>query len=214
VLVGSLAATPDRWSDVDLEALVADAAPLAAVAAEAVERLRCALPVVHTFAVAFGDTLVRGLLLEDALEVDVAFTSASGFSVWGPGRAVLDRTGAVAAALAAPVQLHTELPDWSDEAGIAWHDVLHVRAAIDRGRPWQALSYLDRLRGRALSLAERRGAAAEELEPLRATLVAELEPEPLRRAARAATEALLAELRRGDAELAVRLERTLLPLFD
>src|SRR5215212_8277182 len=74
IVVGSLASRPDRWSDIDLEVVVADNADLATVAADWVDRLYEALPVLHHFETAFGDTLVRGFLLENLLEVDLAFT--------------------------------------------------------------------------------------------------------------------------------------------
>jgi predicted nucleotidyltransferase len=82
VLVGSLAGTPDRWSDVDLEVVVVDEADAAEVAVDWVARLYDALPVVHHYETAFGHTLVRGFLLNDALEVDLAFAPTAGFSLW------------------------------------------------------------------------------------------------------------------------------------
>ena len=97
------------------------------------------------------------------------------------------------------------------------HDVLHACVAANRGRPWQSLFCLQRIRNRTLTLAsERRGHAAEEfthvddlpadeLDALRATLVPDLEPETLLEAIDVATAAFLSELRRGDRELADRL---------
>jgi predicted nucleotidyltransferase len=222
VIVGSLARKPDRWSDVDLSAVVSDEADTEAVAADWVERLYEALPVVHHFETVFGETLVRGLLLECLLEVDLAFTPASHFEVWGPARLVFSRSNDVRAAVSAPVAWRPEAPDWQAQAGFAWHDVLHACTAVRRGRLWQATWYLERTRNRTLTLgSERRGfyagfhdyvddLPAEELEPLQASLVGSLAAEALLPAIEAATRAFLAELRRGDASLADRLEAPLL----
>jgi hypothetical protein len=57
----------------------ADEAEVATVAADWVGRMYDALHVVHHFETAFGHTLVRGFLLDDALEVDVAFAPTAGF---------------------------------------------------------------------------------------------------------------------------------------
>ncbi len=100
----------------------------------------------------------------------------------------------------------------------------HACAAVRRGRPWQALWYLERVRNRTLGLAqERRGwdagffdhvddLHAAELAPLEGSLVEALEPEVLLNAIEAATAAFLKELRRGDNALANRLEVPLLEL--
>jgi hypothetical protein len=116
--------------------------------------------------------------------------------------------------------------DWRGEAGFAWHDVLHACVAADRGRPWRALFYLQRVRTRTLALAsERHGWEADEFarvddlpaaerDPLLASLVSALEPTPLLQAIEVATRALLDELRRGDQELADRLEGPLLTVVE
>ena len=77
-IVGSLAGQSDRWSDIDIEVIVADDEELAAVAGDWVENLYELLPVVHHFEAAFGDTLLRGYLLENLLEIDLAFEQAEG----------------------------------------------------------------------------------------------------------------------------------------
>src|SRR5215204_1641709 len=85
-IVGSLAGQSDRWSDIDIEVVVADDEELPAVTADWVGKLYKLLPVVHHFETAFGDTLVRGFLLENLLELDLAFDQANRFSIWGPAR--------------------------------------------------------------------------------------------------------------------------------
>lgn len=200
MLVGSMAGEPDRWSDVDVAAVVADGADSGAVADDFQQRAYESLPVVHHFATAFGSTLVRGYLLENLLEVDVSFDVAAVQKQheWGPAQ-----------------------PDWSGEAGFAWHDVLHAGAAVRRGKPWQALWYTERVRNRTLRLAqERHGYWADffdyadelpaEERSLEAAIVRSVDPEELLRALEAATLGLIAELRRGDETLAEKLEKPLL----
>ena len=100
--------------------------------------------------------------------------------------------------------------------------MLHAGAAVRRGRLWQGLWYLTRVRNRALALAQQRhGYDAdsfdnvddlpdEEVAAFHPTLVASLEPAALLEALEAAMRCLVTELRRGDRELADRLEQPLL----
>lgn len=222
VIVGSLAGQGDRWSDIDIEVIVADDEELPAVTEDWVEKLYELLPVVHHFETAFGDTLVRGFLLENLLELDVAFDRAERFSIWEPARVMFDRSGRVADAANASAQGDLHASDPAGEAGFAWHDVLHACTAVRRGRPWQGLWYMERVRNRTLKLAqERRGFFAdffdyvddlpvEELTPLEDALVVSLAPESLIGAIEVAARAFLAELRHGEPALAGRLEGPLL----
>jgi predicted nucleotidyltransferase len=222
VVVGSLASRADRWSDIDLEVVVGDDGELEAVTADWVEHLYELLPVVHHFETAFGETLVRGFLLENLLELDLAFERAERFSLWGPARVLFDRSGRVANAANAPAQGNPHQVDPASEAGFAWHDVLHACTAVRRDRPWQGLWYLERVRNRTLRLAqERRGFYAdffdyvddlpvEELTPLEDTLVVSLDLESLLGAIEVATQAFLAELRHYEPALADRLQGPLL----
>lgn len=225
VLAGSMAGgTTDRWSDIDLEVAVDGAADAAAVAADWVRRMYAEFDVAHHFEVSFDATLVRGFLLNGLLEVDLSFESVDELSVWEPARLLFDRSGAGAAALERPATWEPQPPDYAGESGFTWHDVLHACAAIERGRPWQAVFYLQRVRNRALSLAsERHGADAdffdhvddlpvEERAPLEDSLVGSLETDALIAAIDAATRGYLAELRRGDPALADRLETPLLAM--
>jgi len=222
VVVGSLVGQADRWSDIDLEVVVADDEELEAVTTDWVGRLYELLPVVHHFETAFGETLVHGFLLENLLELDLAFERAELFSIWGPARVVFDRSGLVADAANAPAQRNPQPANRAGEAGFAWHDVLHACTAVRRGRPWQGLWYLGRVRNRTLKLAqERRGFYAdffdyaddlpvEELRPLEDTLVDSLDPQALLGAIEVATRAFLAELRHDEPVLTDRLEGPLL----
>jgi predicted nucleotidyltransferase len=222
VLVGSLAGGADAWSDIDLEVAVADDADVVAVAQEWVRRLYDELPVVHHFETAFGETLVRGFLLASALELDLAFDRTATLSLWQPARSLFDRGGRVARAMAHPAEWHPSPPPWAEQAGFAWHDVLHAHTAVRRGRRWQALWYMERVRNRTLALAqERRGHFADffdyvddlppdELAAVEPTLVDSVADDSLLRAVETAARAFLTELRHGDAGLSERLEGPLL----
>ena len=226
VITGSLGAhAADRWSDIDVSTLVADAQNCERVADDWIARLYRELPVAHHYRTAFGTTIVPGFLLNNGLEVDLGFTPAGEFTVWAPVRVAFDRTGTATRAAETPVSW-SPTPDWPGEAGFAWHDVLHACVAANRSKPWQALFYLQRVRTRTLGLAsERHGWEADEFarvdelpaperDPLLASLVNELEPVSLLRAIEVATRAFLDELRGGDPGLADRLELPLLTFVE
>ena len=192
----------DRWSDVDLFVTVAEGVDQREVADSWVAQVYEALPVVHHFAVAFGDHHVRGFLLENLLEVDIGFQPFAEDEGEWPG------------------------PDAASEAGFAWHDSLHAGVSLARGRPWRAQYYIGLLRWRTLTLAtDRLGLEFSEykdvddlpddvLAPLADSLPCSLEAGELMRATRAATHAFLTELRRVRPELADRLEPRLLAFLD
>jgi predicted nucleotidyltransferase len=193
----------DRWSDVDLVVKVAEGLDQREVADALVERIYAAVPVLHHFAIAFGDEHVRGFLLENLLEVDLGFQPAT-------GREDGDWPG----------------PDPDREAGFAWHDAVHAGVAAARGRPWRAQYYIGLLRWRTLALATHRlglelgeykgvdDLPAEILDPLEEALPRSLDPAELSRAARAATRAFLGELRQARPELSDRLAEPLLEFLD
>ncbi|MGH2445697.1 MAG: hypothetical protein ACRDGD_06630 [Candidatus Limnocylindria bacterium] len=143
------------------------------------------------------------------------------FSAWEPARLLFDRTGMGRAAMARSAEWEPTPPDYAGESGFTWHDVLHAGMALRRGRPWQSEWYIHRIRNRALRLAsERRGSYAEffdyvddlppeERQPLEASLVGSLTADALADALEVATRGYLAELRRGDPDLADRLGPTL-----
>ena len=95
--------------------------------------------------------------------------------------------------------------------------MLHARACIERGKPWQAEHWIGALRDQVLALVCLRlghpvgyAKGADLLPPelsasLVLTLVCSLEEAELRRALTAAAVALAAELERTDAGLATRL---------
>ncbi len=222
VVTGSMGSgTADRWSDIDVAFVVDDSESSDLVATDWVAGLSRELAVAHHYATAFGPTLVRGFLLDNGLEVDLSFTPSADFAVWAPVRVSFDRTGRATRA-AESAQPWTPTPAWSDQAGYAWHDVVHACVAVNRHKPWRALFYLQRVRNRTLTLAsERHGHDASEFvhvdalpaaerDPLLATLVDRLEPETLLGAIDAATRAFLDELARGEPTLAARLKQPLM----
>jgi hypothetical protein len=193
----------DRWSDVDLVVEVAKGFDQREVADGWIGRIYEAVPVVHHYAVSFGDEHVRGFLLQNLLEVDLGFQPAA-------GREGGDWPG----------------PDPEGEAGFAWHDAVHAGVAAARGRPWRAQYHIGLLRWRTLALATHRlgldlgeykgvdDLPAEVLDPLEEGLPRSLEPAEVSRAARAATQAFLSELTRTQPELADRLAVPLLEFLE
>ena len=217
VITGSIGrGEADRWSDFDLDVIVAEGASTEDVARDWSSIAEREWPVAHHYATEFGTTLVRGFLLENGLLADLGFTPVADFSAWAPVRVAFDRAGKVTAT-AGEVASWAPTPDWHGESGFAAHDVLHACVAANRGRLWQSLYYLQRIRNRTLSLAsERHGWDADEFTRVDdlprherdgavASLVGVLERPVLIDAIAAATEAFLDELRHGDADLADRL---------
>jgi predicted nucleotidyltransferase len=224
VLTGSLGrGTGDRWSDIDLDAVITAGAERATVAAEWEELAYREWPVANHYATEFGATLVRGFLLRDALLLDMAFTPIEEFAAWAPVRVLFDRTGRTTAT-ASSWKEWSPTPDARVEAGFAAHDVLHATVAANRRRRWQSLYYLQRIRNRTLSLAsERHGwdsddftrvddLPADEIGTLEDTLVATLDRDALLGAVDIAARAFLTELGRHDRALADRLSEPLLEI--
>jgi predicted nucleotidyltransferase len=193
------AGSADRHSDVDLVAIVAADEAVAAVTAAWADRVPELLPVLHMFSESFGTVELRGFLLEGFLEIDVAFAHADDWDAV-PDVPVTDVSGR-----------------FLSKTDFIWHDVLHGAAAIDRGRPWRALFYIERLRNGTIELASlrlgldaRHHKQADELpNELRAalepTLPRSLDAADLRAALHAGTAAFFAEARRIQPELADRL---------
>jgi len=203
-----VAGAEDEWSDVDLALGIEGELP------PALERWAGLLDrefgALHHWDLPWGSSVYRVFLLPGWLEVDIAFTPAADFGPRGPNwRTVFGET----------VDVAPNSPVPRDElVGQAWHHVLHARACIERGRPWQAEWLISRLRDHVLALGCLRlghitrfakGAdllPRELTEPVETALVRSLDEEELRRALAAATEAFGAELERSDPALAVRLQ--------
>jgi hypothetical protein len=222
VVTGSLGSgQADRWSDFDLDAILASGVDAEAFAREWDTLAYREWSIAHHYATSFESTLVRGYLLRNGLLADLAFTPVDDFSAWAPVRVAFDRGGRVTEIASHP-EPWSPTPDWEREAGFAAHDVIHAASAARRGRPWQARYFLDRIRNRTLALAaERHGYGsddaanaddlpANETEALKPTLVGGLDVTALLHAIKAGTQAFLTELRRGDPALADRLREPLL----
>lgn len=223
-LVGSLVSGGDQWSDVDIDAVVAHDADVERVAGTWVARMYAELPVLHHLEQRIGPFLIRGFLLRNMLEIDVAFIRPdSPFTV--PTRLLHDRAGVGAAVLAATPAPRLDPPDYANEAGFMWLDVLHAVTAVRRLRTWQAAWYVERIRNRALALASLRHGhdpeyfkhvddlPSDERVPLEAALIRSLGRSDLLDGIEASTRGVLAELRHADGDLADQLEVPLLELI-
>jgi hypothetical protein len=197
VPLGSIAdGSADRHSDVDLAVVLAPNAKAAAVAADCTQVVLAELPVFHYFSQSLGGIEFRGFLLESFLEIDLGFARAH------------------------EVEAATAVPSFDAAAKLdyVWHDVIHAAVALDRGRPWRALWYVERLRNGALEIAGGRlgldlrhfkdvdQLAPETLAAAEAAIAAGPTEREIWPALRAATSALFAEGRRTKPELSDKLE--------
>jgi hypothetical protein len=201
----------DEWSDIDLAFGVRGDLP--AALQQWTELLYRDFAALHHWDLPAGSTVYRVFLLPGWLEVDIAFTPAAEFGPLGPNwRTVFGQT----------VEREPVTPPRRDDlAGLAWHHVLHARACIERGKPWQAEYWISGVREHVLALAcLRLGHATryakgadllppELTAPLEGTFVRSLDEAELRRALAVAAAALIAELERTDAALAARLRPVL-----
>ncbi|MHB8469585.1 MAG: hypothetical protein ACYDCH_07520 [Gaiellaceae bacterium] len=201
----------DRWSDIDLA--VGIGGDLGGAMARWTELLYADFSALHHWDLPHRSSVYRVYLLPGCLEVDVAFTPAADFGPRGPNwRTAFGET----------VEHGPEAPPRAgDLAGLGWHHVLHARACIERGKPWQAEWLISGVRDQVLALmclrldrttSFAKGAdalPAASTAPLAEVLVRSLDEAELRRALRAAAAALTAELERSDPPLAARLEATL-----
>lgn len=216
-LTGSYVATGgDEWSDIDVA--LGFEGDLQAAIARWTDTIYRELGAIHHWDLPHLSSVYRVYLLPDCLEVDVAFTPAADFGPRGPKwRTVFGETVELPAAAA---------PDVSEIAGLCWHHVLHARACIERGTPWQAEWLISALRDHTITLACARlglttayakgadGLPDELRADLEDALVRSLDDGELRRALRAATSVFAAELDRSDAKLAARLDATLRELAE
>lgn len=156
----------------------------------------------------------RVFFLESSLQVDVSFWPHDKFRATEPGFQVLFGTPN------APTE--PTPPDASAAIGMGWLYAIHARSSIARGRPWQAISMLDRLRGQVLALMCARAGLnawqgreidrlpARDLAKMEATLIGRLDVDDLDRARIDLTRLLLDEVIETDPDRAQRLQ----PAFD
>jgi predicted nucleotidyltransferase len=146
-LVGSVATgREDRWSDIDLVLQLASDAVEPDVVAAWTHALEEDHDVVdHLDVLAGNGVRYRVFLLASTLQLDVSFWPHEEFRATEPGfQVVFGRP-------AAPTQPRE--PDPRALVGMAWLHALHARAAIARGRTWQAVMMLDGLRDQVVALA-------------------------------------------------------------
>jgi predicted nucleotidyltransferase len=199
----------DSWSDIDLAFGIAVGADLSQTLAQWSDRMYQDHGAVDHVDVTRGATVYRVFLLASTLQVDLAFSPAAEFGARAPTFRLLFGT---AAELTPPPS-----PGPVELVGLGWLHALHARSSIERGRVWQAEYMISGVRDHVFALAslrhglpaaEGRGVdrlPAEVTAPLEAALVRSLDTEELRRAFRAATEALLQEAWNLDPDLAGRL---------
>lgn len=210
-LTGSTAVgAVDAWSDVDIAFGIAAGISLQAVLQDWTEVLGREFGVLDHFDLHSGSSIYRVFLLTDGLEVDVGRTPHQEFGARGPRFRTL--FGA-ARRLEAPPR-----PDARQLIGLCWHHVLHARASIERGKPWQAEYWIGGVRDHTLALAclhlgeeavYGRGAdrlPAAVTRPLADALVRSLDEPELRRALAVATTCLIGELEAWDSALHARLK--------
>ena len=204
----------DRWSDIDLafgvRAGVDKYAPLESFT-KMMYRKHGAL---HHLDVFSSEWIYRAFLLDNTLQVDLAFVSEEGFRPTARtfkllfGKAVFDG-------------LLVGYPDSDKMIGMAWLYALHVRSCIKRNNVWQAEHMISGMRNEVLKLACLRhklpvmhGRGYDQLpskvtRPLESSLVKSLSPKDMKSAFRATTNALVREIRYVDGKLAEKLERAL-----
>ena len=199
----------DRWSDIDLAFGVAAGADRSEVIDEWTARMYKHGAVHHTDVVR-GAALFRVFLLDNTLQVDLAFWPESEFGPIAPTFRLLFGK--------AKERERPAAESFDGLVGMGWLYALHVRSSIARGRVWQAEYMISAMRDQVLALACLRhglptvhGRGIDQLpadvtESLTAALVQSLDPPELRRAFSVGCNALLAEIGSVDSDLASRLE--------
>ena len=145
-LVGSLArGSADRWSDVDLALRLAPGMRVVNAAEAWTARMRQLADVVDTLDLRSGDALYRVFLLSSSLQVDLSFWPYESFTSDGEAFRLVFGTAAAQDPAVPP-----EPGQW---VRWGWLYGLHARAAIARGREWQALEMVNGVRGQVIALA-------------------------------------------------------------
>jgi hypothetical protein len=134
----------DRWSDIDLALCLKPGPSYDRVVAEWTELLYRHHGAVAHVDVMRGSTLFRVFLLENTLQVDVAFWRTEDFAATGPNFLLIFGQ-------AKPPQ-HTPPPTPVSLIGMAWLYALHVRSSLARGRILQAEYMLSGMRNHVCEL--------------------------------------------------------------
>ncbi|SDM21250.1 hypothetical protein [Allokutzneria albata] len=197
----------DQWSDVDLAFGVEG--DVDEVIGDWTELMYRDHGAVHHTDVRFRSTVYRVFLLDNTLQVDIAFAPVQEFGALAPTFRLVFGT--------AREQPQPGPVDPVPLLGMGWLYALHARSSIERGRVWQAEYMISGLRDHVLALAcvrhglpANQGRGMDELpaaatEVVSGALVRSLEIPELWRAFGVATDALLIEAELVDAGLAERL---------
>ena len=217
-ITGSAAAErEDEWSDIDLAFGVRDAAELPNVLADWTDHMYHRRLALHHLDVKFGAWIYLVFLLPSTLQVDLAFVPATEFRALAPTFRLISGE--------ANEPRHASEPQAVEVVGLAWLHALHARNCIARRNFWQAEYMISGIRNHALALAcIRHGLPAvhgrgidrlpsEVTGRFEGALVRELDGAELSRAFQVVTQGLLIEIRSVDAELAGRLQETLISLI-
>ena len=209
-LIGSLAAgAEDTWSDVDLTFAIHDDAAPGDVLADWTARIVAEFGLLDSFDLPAGASVYRVLLLPSGLELDLSVAPERAFILRGPRVQVLFGS--------ARQEPDATAPDPRHLTGLGWHHIIHARAAIERGKVWQAEYWISALRDHILALACLRlgesavyargvdNLPASVSGPLQGALVRALDATELRRALAVATIAYLDAISHVDAALSARL---------
>src|SRR5579872_759985 len=136
----------DRWSDIDLAFGIGDAAQLRAVMSDWTTRMYEDHGAVHHTDVASGTWIYRVFLLDNTLQVDLAFAPAADFRALAPSfRLMFGKANQ-------PQDAPSSQPA-TDLIGMGWLYALHVRSSIARRKWWQAEYMISGVRDHALALA-------------------------------------------------------------
>jgi hypothetical protein len=208
----------DRWSDTDLAFGVRNADRVEEVLSDWTARMYQEHLALHHVDVRAGAWVYRVFLLPNSLQVDRAFVPAAEFRALSPSFRLVSGE--------AKEPAYAPAPSSAFLVGMGWLYALHARSSIARGKLWQAEYMISGIRDHALALAcLRHGLPAahgrgfdqlprEVIARFEGSLVSKLDNSELMRAFRVAIVGLLAEIQRADAELAGRLQKTLIGLSD
>lgn len=215
IAVTGSAAIPDRadrWSDIDLAFGIDTPANIRSAIDDWTARLYDHHAAVHHQDFPFGPWLYRAFLLDNTLQVDLAFVEAAEFRALAPDTFRLIKGDA-----REPIETESQPPPH----GMAWLYAVHARSAIARNHAWQAEYMISALRDQAFTLAcLRHGLPAAYAKGIRqlprdlqsafeSALVRSLDSAALSQALAAAVDLYCRELQHADPPLANRLNKTL-----
>ncbi|HTS36414.1 MAG TPA: hypothetical protein VMH04_12120 [Candidatus Solibacter sp.] len=208
----------DRWSDVDLALCVKPDTSYQHVVAEWTTRLYERHHAVAHIDVMRGSTLFRVFLLENTLQVDLAFWSAADFGAIGPNFQLIFGN-ANPPRPSPPPEAHALI-------GMAWLYALHVRSSLARTRLLQTEYMLSGMRNHVFELVclrcdvtAHQGRGLDDLPSSERAAAAacvprSLEPAELKRAFQTTMQMLLKEIGEADHELEAKLSGPLNTLLE